>query len=198
MRSNFPSITQDLIFGHVMSKEKNCLELIRRALPQLNIQRVKVIPQYEINSGLNERNVRLDIWAKDDQGHVYDIEMQTTNKQNFGQRVRYYQSEIDKFTLKAGEDYQDIKPSYIIFLCTFDPFGAGESLYEFQNYDMKTGSIPLNTESYVLFFNATGKTRDLSRKMLDFLDYMNGVQIKSDSYIDKLSHQIVHYVESEE
>ena len=65
-----------------MSKKKNCLELLRRAYPELNLQKINVITQYYSNIGLESKNFRLDVWAQDDKGRIYDIEMQATNKQN--------------------------------------------------------------------------------------------------------------------
>ena len=80
--TRYPGITQDLVFGHVMSKKKNCQELLRRAYPELNLQKINVITQYDGNIGLESKNFRLDVWAQDDKGRIYDIEMQTTNMQN--------------------------------------------------------------------------------------------------------------------
>lgn len=58
-----------------MSKKKNCLELLRRAYPELNLQKINVITQYDGNIGLESNNFRLDVWAQDDKGRIYDIEM---------------------------------------------------------------------------------------------------------------------------
>lgn len=74
----YPRITDDLVFGHVMSNKKNCLELFQRMFPELHLKKVNVITQYDGNIGLEAKNIRLDVWAEDDQGRVYDIEMQTT------------------------------------------------------------------------------------------------------------------------
>lgn len=53
-----------------------------RAYPELNLQKINVITQYDGNIGLESKNFRLDVWAQDYKGRIYDIEMQTTNKQN--------------------------------------------------------------------------------------------------------------------
>lgn len=53
-----------------------------RAYPELNLQKINVITQYDGNIGLESKNFRLDVWEQDDKGRIYDIEMQTTNKQN--------------------------------------------------------------------------------------------------------------------
>ena len=45
------------------------------------------------------------------------------SKRNIEKRTRYYQSLIDIDQLEKNMDYRKLKESYIIFICTFDPFG---------------------------------------------------------------------------
>lgn len=100
--TRYPGVTQDLVFGHVMNKKKNCLELLRRAYPELNLQKINVITQYDGNIGLESKNFRLDVWAQDDKGRIYDIEMQTTNKHDLEESMQYYAAGLNNFTLKSG------------------------------------------------------------------------------------------------
>ena len=88
--NRYPRITNALVSGHVMSNKKNCLELLRRMFPELKLTKVNVITQYDGNIGLESKNIRLDIWAQDDQSRVYDIEMQTTRKNDLEKRMMYY------------------------------------------------------------------------------------------------------------
>ena len=53
----------------------------------------------------------------------YDIEMQNTRKYNLRKRTRYYQGMIDLNILSKGSNYNALKETYIIFICTFDEFG---------------------------------------------------------------------------
>lgn len=39
----------------------------------------------------------------------------------------YYQGMIDLNILEKGEDYRNLKKSYVIFICTFDQYGKGVS-----------------------------------------------------------------------
>ena len=194
--TRYPGITQDLVFGHVMSKKKNCLELLRRAYPELNLQKINVITQYDGNIGLESKNFRLDVWAQDDKGRVYDIEMQTTNKHDLEERMQYYAAGLNNFTLKSGQPYTKFKSSYVVFFCTYDPFDQGESMYEFNFFDRKTKTIEFNAGMHIKVFNSKGKNRDLNQKMLDFLDYMNGVINHAQGYIADLQKDIDHYVNS--
>lgn len=179
-----------------MSKKKNCLELLRRAYPELNLQKINVITQYDGNIGLESKNFRLDVWAQDDKGRIYDIEMQTTNKHDLEERMQYYAAGLNNFTLKSGQPYTKLKSTYVVFFCTYDPFDQGESMYEFNFFDRKTKTIEFNVGMHIKVFNSKGKNRDLNQKMLDFLDYMNGVINHAQGYIADLQKDIDHYVNS--
>ena len=51
------------------------------------------------------------------------------NKGDIGRRTRYYQGVLDTATLPKGKDYSSLKETYIVFICTFDPFGLGLPVY---------------------------------------------------------------------
>ena len=56
VRTERPGITNDLVFGHVMSIKHNCLELLRRIYLELNLTDVEeIISQYDENSGFTEK-----------------------------------------------------------------------------------------------------------------------------------------------
>ena len=65
----------------------------------------------------------MDLWAKNKDGKIFDVEMQTTMQKLPGVRFRYYQSIADQDSLKPGEDLDQIRETYIIFIYPFDPFG---------------------------------------------------------------------------
>ena len=62
---------------------------------------------------------------------VFNLEMQTTTYKELPKRSRYYQGIIDLNMIEKGESYDILKESYVIFICTFDFFEKGRSVYEF-------------------------------------------------------------------
>ena len=48
--------------------------------------------------------------------------MQTTDTKELPKRTRYYQGVIDLQLIDQGQTYNMLKPSYIIFICSFDMF----------------------------------------------------------------------------
>ena len=71
------------------------------------------------------RGIRLDVYLDDEHGTVYDLEMQTTKHSDLPKRSRYYQGMIDLNLIQRGAKFSDLKKSYVIFICTEDPFDEG-------------------------------------------------------------------------
>lgn len=80
--------------------------------------------QETIDISADAKSVRLDIYVEDGKETVYNIEMQTTENRNLPRRTRYYQGMIDLNILEKGDNYKDLKRSFVIFVCTFEMEGA--------------------------------------------------------------------------
>lgn len=85
----------------------------------------------------------------------YDVEAQNECNGNIAKRSRYYQAEMDVSSLKPGDDFSDLKPGYVIFICTFDPFDEGLYRYTFEECCLETGK-PLGDETRKIFLNTKG------------------------------------------
>lgn len=68
------TIKNNFMFGAVMCDENNCKGLLERVL-QFPIDRVEVSKEKSILYHPEYKGVRLDVYAKDEQGTHYDIEM---------------------------------------------------------------------------------------------------------------------------
>ncbi len=71
-----------------------------------------------------ERNTR-KIARNKGENTVYNIEIQATKFKYLAKRMRYYQGLIDLNIIDKGEEYSSLKKSFVIFICTYDPFGGG-------------------------------------------------------------------------
>ena len=78
--------------------------------------------------------------------------MQCSNNDNeLPKRTRYYQAMIDMAETEKGQDYQDLKESYIIFICTFDPFKQGKPMYTFRNLCIENKELELEDKTTKIF-----------------------------------------------
>ena len=140
------SISNDFLFGKVMQNPELCKELLQRILPDLNIERIEYPElQKSINMDMDARSVRLDVYVKDEKEVVYDIEMQVSHTKELPKRIRYYQSMIDLQLIDKGQLYDELKRSYVIFICPFDLYGKGRHIYTFENICKEDGSIFMGT-----------------------------------------------------
>lgn len=187
-------LTNDIIFGWIMKNDDNCLAIIRSILPELNITKiVRNDSQHDVTPITSSRGVRFDVVVQDDQQRFYDVEMQVENNGDLGKRTRYYQSQIDNETLLKGQSFRDLKESYVIFLCSFDPFGYGLRLYKFHQYEDKHKELQLDTQSHVIFVNAKGTRGKITSDLKAIIDVMNQKNNQDNQLATKLRQEIDYY-----
>lgn len=183
-------ITNDFMFGKIMQDTELCKELLQRILPDLKIDHIEYPElQKSIKTDIDAKGIRLDVYVKDKKGTVYTIEMQATDTKELPKRTRYYQGVIDLQLIEKGQTYNTLKPSYIIFICTFDAFEKGRHFYTFENICKEDKSLSLGDETTKIFLNADSNMDDVSKELRVFLDYVAGKK-SDDSYIEKLEEAV--------
>ena len=166
------TLANDFIFAKVMMNEKLCKKLLEVILG-IKIERIEYVEtQKTIFHIIKSRSVRLDVYVKDSEKTVYNIEMQTTNTRNLPKRSRYYQGMIDLNLLKKGKDYKQLNKSYVIFICTFDVFNKGRHIYTFENYCEQDKELCLNDEATKIFLNPYSDMEDIDEELNNFLRYL--------------------------
>ncbi len=198
-RPSYPPIDEvdirdDIMFAYVIRKPDICVELLRVLLPGMPISRVEY---YELNEkgqeaprsaakkrdaqvetqkamaeAFSKRGVRLDAYL-DDGKTIYNIEMQTTQMTALPKRARLYQAHLDINQLERGQQYDELRPSYVIFICTFDPFGRGRYCYSFRNRCEEEPELALNDGAHKLFFSTVGPKGEISEELRAVLAYIN-------------------------
>lgn len=120
------------------------------------------------------RGIRLDFYVEDDQGQVFDVEMQKRNEGNIPKRTRFYQAWIDAPMLKSGErGFDGLKPAYIVVICGFDLFGYGLYRYTFDNRCKEVPDLVMGDECQKIILNTKGKNdHEVEKALVDFLHYV--------------------------
>ena len=181
-----------------MAREKESLEMY---LTEEQIEYIKSLPEEErqaetekllgikvktitypaaeksIDVSATQKSIRLDLYVETDEGIILDIEIQTADGSEgwLAKRTRYYQSMIDLDVLGKGMDYTDLKQSYVIFICTFDPFpDNGRKLYTFNNRCHEQDGVELGDETTKMFLNAKGTIGKVDKDIDSFLAYVDG------------------------
>ena len=79
-----------------------------------------------------------------------------------------------KILEKKGELYSKLNKSFVIFICTFDPFGEGRHIYTFKYICEENKELYLNDEAIKIFLNSRGKLDDVDEDVKSFLNYVDG------------------------
>lgn len=112
------SIQDDFVFGSVMSNKRLCQHLIQLILPELKIERIEFpTVQKTVQETQFSHGIRFDVYTKDQNGVVYEIDMQIRHTRGLPQRVRYYQSRLDSEMLKHGKKYATLRQSKVLHNC---------------------------------------------------------------------------------
>ena len=128
----------------------------------------------------------MDIYANDEIEVNYNVEAQNKNEGDLPKRSRYHQAEMDVSSLKPG---------YVIFICTFDPFGKKLYRYTFEERCLER-DFPLGDETKKIFLSTKGQNRDeVPEELIHFLEYMENstdayVATVTDYSINKLHNKI--------
>ncbi len=183
-------LSNDFIFGKVMSDPELCKELLERILPGIEIDHIEYPElQKPIKEDIDARSVRLDVYVKDGKNTVYDIEIQKVNTRELPKRSRYYQGMMDLQLIDSGQPYKKLNQSYVIFICLEDVFGKNRHIYTFENICREDPEIKLRDGAIKIFLNAKSNLNDVSSELRAFLDYLGGKK-SEDEYVQKLEKAV--------
>lgn len=181
------TFADDFMFAKVMLNEKLCKQLLEIIL-EIRIKSLRYPEEQKvIDPSYDSKSVRLDVYVDDEDGTVYNIEMQTTNPSNIPRRARYYQGMIDLNLIEKGEDYSKLAKSYVIFICTKDICKLDKPVYRFENY-CKDYDIPLKDEAYKVILNADC-TELQDTELGNFLKFVRTGE-PTDEFTDSLQNEV--------
>jgi len=172
-------ISDDFMYGKVSQDLSITKEILEMAIDK-EISGIEFADNQKTLKGTIEgKEVRLDSYVEDAEKNIYDSEMQNRSSENtkkdpqLPKRSRYYQGMIDTNLLEGGAKYQNLKKSYIIFFCTFDPFDKGLCKYTFENVCQELPELKLGDDCMKIFFNSKGRDyNNLTEKQIAFIEYI--------------------------
>ena len=132
-------------------------EVVRTIMDNDELTVVRMSTQFKIAS-LHGHSTILDVRAVDAAGRVYDIEIQRAESGAGSKRARYYSALLDASALKAGEDYEALPETYVIFITEEDVFGRDRPIYDFSRCDQDC-DLKLNDGAHILYVNGAKRTK---------------------------------------
>jgi len=185
------TIQDDYMFKLIMSYPHICKRMIEKIL-QIPIKDIKYIDEEKsIKARYTSKGVRLDVYVEDKENTVYDIEMQVRKPEGDGldKRLRYYQSMIDADQTDRGKDYDELKKTYIIFICPFPIMNEGRHKFTFRNRCDEDKNIILKDGAVKILLSTKGTMNDVEPDVKKFLDYVNGI-LSNDEFVQEIDQEI--------
>ena len=191
------TLMDDYMFAQVMRDTRHLKPLLQFVL-QVSIAKIELIePQKTEKEGYDSKGIRLDLYVTDEQGVVYNVEVQTTSKKHLPKRMRYYQSTIDISILRPGVDYKELRKTFVIFICNYDPFGRNRYLYTFENICREEPDLLFGDETVKVIVNTHGEIGEISEELKEVIRYLNDGTV-SGQYSQELDTAVTAVKSNEE
>ena len=180
------ALENDHMFSSVMQKEDAAIKILQTIFPEHEIDRVEYLDDFDSMDPQKEqtvqkfiqinpamKSIRLDLYFKNS-NRVYNVEMQRSDDNDIARRARYYSSIIDANLIEQGTTYDKLLDSYVIFLCTKDPFKKGNYIYKFKSMCENEKDLCENNGRYNIYLNTKGTNGDINLDLELLFEYING------------------------
>lgn len=161
---------------------------------------VEVLNPFNIKEFRNDKESILDVKATDENGRIYDIEVQTIGNESYVFRSLYYWACLYSSQLIESDIYSKLKPTISINIIEFDLFKQHKNYFssfllkEIESNEILTDHLLIN---YIELskFNSITESDDELNKLLYFLknegkeDQMLKTLIKNDKILDKAHNE---------
>jgi len=151
---------------------KDNLPLVQKVLrvildkPDLNL--VKAETQVDMKRMLGARSICLDAVGEDEEGKIYDLEIQRDDKGAEPHRARYHLSVMDVENLDADEQFDTLPDTYVIFITENDIYEEGLPMYPIERMNVLLDK-PFADGEHILYVNGAYRgDDDIGKLMHDF------------------------------
>ena len=163
------NLFNDMFISVVFKDEGACLHLVRQLMQKPDLKIIACRTQDAIPM-LISKSPRLDITAEDDQGTLYEIEIQRLEETAPARRVRYYSAVMDSELLRKGVTYDKLPEVYLFYLSEKDIWQRGQTVYEMEQL-LRVGndSIPYYNGLHTIYVNAEIDDGSNIAKLMQYL-----------------------------
>ncbi len=163
-------------------------------LGRSDLKVIEVVAQREYkNPVTGGRSIKLDIYAEDSDGKVYDIEVQNDDAEADIHRARFHSSMLDTKMLKEKQKFKEIHDSYVIFITKNDYMKMGLSMYHVERTVQEAGTL-FGDGSHIIYMNGSYKDdSDPVGKLMHDFRCTSAV----DMFYQELANPVRHFKETE-
>lgn len=185
------NLMDKFLFDEAMEDKDNMKTLLDIVLGQDTHLKYPPQTEKEFRNSKENRQIRLDVYAIDEDDVVYDTEPQKQNTQNLPKRSRLYQGLIDSNLLPPGSiDFNALNTVIIIMIMPFDLFGYELYQYTFRMKCEEISELELEDGATRIFLNSHGKHPEfVNPELIELLEYM---EKSTDTVAKKCESKRIH------
>ena len=161
------TIMSDVFMRNVF-KKRECTEYVLQVI--MGRKDLKVLDQVlqKDYKNLQGRSAILDCVVRDADGSQFNVEIQQDTEGASPKRARYHSGLMDMNTLNAGQDFEELPETYVIFITRDDVLGYDLPIYHIERKIEEIGA-EFKDESYIIYVNSGCQDdTELGRLMHDF------------------------------
>ena len=168
------NLLDKFLFDEAMDDPENVKTMLDIILSQNTSLKYPPQTEKEQRTSTDNRQIRLDVYAVDEDDVIYEVEAQKENTHNLSKRSRLYQGIIDSKLLPPGVvDFNLLNEVLIVIITPFDLFGYGLYRYTFQMKCEEVPELKLDDGATRIFLNTKGIHPELvSPELIELLKYM--------------------------
>ena len=179
-------------FMAAVFEDRTCAEFLLQIILKRDDLTVKEVHgQYSIKN-LQGRSIRLDILAVDQKNRAYNIEVQRSDRGASEKRARHNSSLLDANLTDAGDDYDALNETYVIFITENDVLKAGLPIYHVERTVQETGTV-FNDQAHIVYVNSQIKDETALGKLMHDFFCTNS----KDMYYPVLANRVWYFKENE-
>lgn len=185
------NLMDKFLFDVAMEDKDNMKTLLDIVLGQDTHLKYPPQTEKEFRNSKENRQIRLDVYAIDEDDVVYDTEPQKQNTKNLPKRSRLYQGLIDSNLLPPGSiDFNALNTVIIIMIMPFDLFGYELYQYTFRMKCEEISELELEDGATRIFLNSHGKHPEfVNPELIELLEYM---EKSTDTVAKKCESKRIH------
>lgn len=149
-------LIDDTFFSACFDNNEEDVEYILRIiLEKPNLRVLKVQTQKSVEN-MYGRSVRFDVFATDDDGKLYNIEVQRADSGAVPARARFNSVMIDYHRLKKKAKFNELPETFVIFITEHDVLKDGEQIYHVDRVVRETNK-PFGDGTHIIYVNGSYK-----------------------------------------
>ena len=141
------------------------------------IRKLRIIPQHFIQGeDTDKHGIRMDVYLDEEDGELFDLEPDKNSGEDdvddLPKRARFYHAKLDAGSLESGARYGALRNVFVIFIMTYDPFGADRMVYTIKNGCVEMPELPYEDGARTIFLYTKGTEGNPPENLRELLYYM--------------------------